>query len=605
LPLALIILPLAQQLLRGNQAVWIPSPDVVGFSPDALGYFLPSVDNPLIRATPLAPFVVKVVPYQYSFLIYAGWVPMLLALIGGWSQPAKNRAWAILAIGGAILALGPLLKAGGDYVRVIIGQESYRVVMPYAIIMNWPFIQWSRTPGRLTVLVMLAMAVLATLGLQRLLKRLPAGRWAWLVVGLVTAGTTVEYWVRFPFPSYPASYPAVVKSLRAASDRLAVLQVPINSYQDNQRALYWQTVHQHPLVGGRVYRDDADANRQYNFYGQLLLEPGSQTVVNTRLQALASGGVGWVLYDAAADPGGEVGALLKARLGPPLAEDHDSALYQLSVKALGPGSSFWETSANWEPPAGGASGQHFCREGEMGLMAANTMVAQLAFDARPAAEPRRLTVVVNHQTIGRYLVGDEAAFYSQPVTLTQGYNAVELVDEGPLAASQGAQVALALCTPAGQAAFTWSPAISNLAVHPSETPAAAPIATFGSEVQLTSLSMAHQAHPGETLPVHVVLRVVAPVNDDLTLFVHVLDANNRLAAQIDAPPLGDSYPTSRWQPGEVVATSLRLTLPSDLTGGDYQLGLGVYRQADLQRLEVTGADAPDGMLRLGVLKVTP
>jgi hypothetical protein len=479
------------------------------------------------------------------------------------------------------------------------------VVMPYAFIMNWPFIQWSRTPGRLTVLVMLSVSVLATLGLQRLLKGLPRGRWAWLVVGVVVATTTVEYWVRFPFPSFAATIPAAPQALRALSGQEAVLQVPINTYQDNQRALFWQTVHQHPLVGGRVYRDDADVARQYNFYRQLLLEPGSQAVVNTRLQALASGGVSWVLYDATADSNREVGTLLRARLGTPLAEDADSALYELSVSPLGPGGLVWDKTANWETPASSALSERFCEQGEIGLMAANAMSSQLTFHAQPAAEPRRLMVLINHQTAGRYVVGDEGTFQTQPFTLTQGYNTFEFVDEGALVASQGGPASSAVCTPAGQAAFTWSPALSDLAFNPAATAPAAPVATFGSALQLTGISLDRRARAGETLPVHAILQAIAPVNDDLTLFVHVVNANNQIVAQVDAPPLGDAYPTSHWQPGEVVATRLRLTLPGDLPAANYRLDFGVYRQADLQRLEVTGAEAPDNILGLGRLEISP
>ncbi len=602
-PMALLMLPLAQQMLRGSGAVWTASPDVAGFSPDALGFFVPSVDNPLIRSTPVAQLALKVMPYQYSFLIYAGWLPMLLAVMGGWSLPARSRPWVVLAIGGAILALGPLLKLGGDYARVTIAGETYRVVMPYALIMNWPFVEWSRTPGRLTVLVMLAVSVLATLGLQRLLKNLPKGRWALLVVGVIAAATTVEYWVRFPFPSFTANLPASLNSLRAASDGQAALQVPVNSYQDNQRALYWQTVHQHPLIGGRVYRDDADANRQYDFYRLVLLGSEPERHVGQGLAALTSAGIGWVIYDATADPHGEVGALLKTRLGHPLAEDRDSALYKISAPPLPADTLLWLRGANWEASSGGNPPRRFCQRGEIGVLAANAMNKRLTFWVQPAPEPRRLTMLLNHQPVGRYVVGDQASFQTPPLALSRGFNFLEYVDEGPPSPVAGASASSAVCTPAGQPAATWGPAISDPSFDMPDLSANTPMATFGSTLQLIGLSGVGLYHPGESLTLHMVWQTTAPLNEDVTVFVHVLDANGQLVAQVDAPPLGETYPTSRWQPGEIIATRLTLTLPADLPVGDYQLGLGVYRQSDLQRLEITGAEGPDNMLRAGQLSV--
>jgi hypothetical protein len=607
LPLALLALPLAQQLLRGNQAVWTSSPDVVGFSPDALGFLVPSVDNPLVRSTPLAPFALKVMPYQYSFLIYAGWLPLLLAFIGGWTQRAKSRPWVVLAIGGAILALGPLLKIGGDYARVPIAGEAYRVVMPYAFIMNWPFIQWSRTPGRLTVLVMLAVSVLATLGLQRLLKRLPQGRWTLLVVGVIAAATTMEYWVRFPFPSFSAAVPASVTALRAATEAQAVLQVPINGYQDNERALYWQTVHQHALVGGRVYRDEADASQQYAFYRQLLLGTDPQIRLDQRLSAFTSAGIGWVLYDAAADPTGEVGALLKTRLGAPQAEDGGSALYKLTAPPLAVGSLLWQRGANWEANGVDASPRRFCQRGEIGVMAASATTTRLTLAMLPAPEPRRLTIRLNHQVVGGYVVGDEASLQTGPLALRPGFNQLEIVDEGSLTPAAGASASSTECTAAGEpiGKATWGPALSDPQFDASDLSAVVPVATFGSALQLVHFSADRQAHPGEAITLHMVWQATEPLNEDLTVFAHVLDANHQLVAQMDAPPLGDAYPTSRWQPGEGVATRLTLTLPAGFPTGDYQLALGVYRQSDLQRLEITDAVASDNELGVGQLSVVP
>jgi hypothetical protein len=70
---------------------------------------------------------------------------------------------------------------------------------------------------------------------------------------------------------------------------------------------------------------------------------------------------------------------------------------------------------------------------------------------------------------------------------------------------------------------------------------------------------------------------------DYTVFVHSLDAEGRLIGQADGPPVAGHYPTSRWQPGEIVQDS-RVVPP----GNRYLVGL--YDAATGERLPAYGTD---------------
>jgi hypothetical protein len=63
--------------------------------------------------------------------------------------------------------------------------------------------------------------------------------------------------------------------------------------------------------------------------------------------------------------------------------------------------------------------------------------------------------------------------------------------------------------------------------------------------------------------------------EDLTHFVHLEDADGAIVAQHDGMPRHNSYPTSQWVAGEIVADSLRIDL-SPLEAGDYTLYVGLY-----------------------------
>lgn len=62
---------------------------------------------------------------------------------------------------------------------------------------------------------------------------------------------------------------------------------------------------------------------------------------------------------------------------------------------------------------------------------------------------------------------------------------------------------------------------------------------------------------------------------DRTVFIHLLDAEGRPVATADGPPAAGQYPTSLWQPGDMVPDTRSLSL-SDIAAGSYRLAVGWY-----------------------------
>jgi len=59
-------------------------------------------------------------------------------------------------------------------------------------------------------------------------------------------------------------------------------------------------------------------------------------------------------------------------------------------------------------------------------------------------------------------------------------------------------------------------------------------------------------HPGDRVPLTLVWRVLASTEQDYSLFVHVVTDEGKRVGQLDTYHGGGSYPTSLWQPGEVI-----------------------------------------------------
>jgi 4-amino-4-deoxy-L-arabinose transferase-like glycosyltransferase len=95
----------------------------------------------------------------------------------------------------------------------------------------------------------------------------------------------------------------------------------------------------------------------------------------------------------------------------------------------------------------------------------------------------------------------------------------------------------------------------------------------------------------------------APVGEDYTIFVHLVDGQNRTVAQADHQVFDGLYPTSSWQRGEVIQDRFWLTVPPDVKPGEYRLRAGMYDAATLRRLPLAGDSVADDAINLGLLTV--
>lgn len=102
--------------------------------------------------------------------------------------------------------------------------------------------------------------------------------------------------------------------------------------------------------------------------------------------------------------------------------------------------------------------------------------------------------------------------------------------------------------------------------------------TFGNAIVLSGYNLRSISPLDMTL----VWDQIAPVSLDYTVFVHVLDFDHRIVAQLDRQPLGGAYPTSLWGKGERVYDPYTLQVPMT----SVYIELGLYRPDSGVRLPV-------------------
>jgi hypothetical protein len=96
--------------------------------------------------------------------------------------------------------------------------------------------------------------------------------------------------------------------------------------------------------------------------------------------------------------------------------------------------------------------------------------------------------------------------------------------------------------------------------------------------------------PGGTVRVVLYWEAVKRMDEDYTVFVHLVDQSGRIWGQKDNQPQGGFYPTSFWEEGEVVRDEYEFSIDPDASPGPYQIEAGMYVLATGQRLPVVDDD---------------
>jgi len=135
-----------------------------------------------------------------------------------------------------------------------------------------------------------------------------------------------------------------------------------------------------------------------------------------------------------------------------------------------------------------------------------------------------------------------------------------------------------------------------------------PMATYGDRIELARSQVEGIVQPGATLEMRLVWRCRAALDQDYTVFVHLLDEDGHILAQADGPPVSGRYPTSLWSPREQVPDIRRLEIPASADAGSLRLAVGWYLLGTGERLpahDASGEPLPNAQLLIPVSPSAP
>jgi hypothetical protein len=128
---------------------------------------------------------------------------------------------------------------------------------------------------------------------------------------------------------------------------------------------------------------------------------------------------------------------------------------------------------------------------------------------------------------------------------------------------------------------------------------------LGQRIRFLGYDLHHSpSKPGGQVYLTLYWQALAKIEEDYTVFTHLLDSEGRLHAQKDNPPVSGLLPTSAWEVGEFIQDRYIIPLAPDVPPGEYQLEIGMYQLETEQRLEVHGGPEGEGdRILLGKIEV--
>lgn len=155
---------------------------------------------------------------------------------------------------------------------------------------------------------------------------------------------------------------------------------------------------------------------------------------------------------------------------------------------------------------------------------------------------------------------------------------------------------LPACDAQGRA-ISPSPDIARVRIAPLKAASYQPQKELNINLENKVMLIGYDAAPqvpsaGETWEVALYWKPLAPLTQDYTVFVHLVNEAGETIAYFDQQPLGGDYPTRFWQVGESIKDVHRLSLPDDLPAGEYHLDVGLYLLESGERLFVADTTPP-------------
>ncbi len=130
-------------------------------------------------------------------------------------------------------------------------------------------------------------------------------------------------------------------------------------------------------------------------------------------------------------------------------------------------------------------------------------------------------------------------------------------------------------------------------------------ANLGDKVSLLGYNLESGFRPGDSIQLTLFWQTLDEMEEEYTVFTHLVDEQGTLWGQKDNQPVDGFYPTTKWEAGEIVRDQYDLTISPEIPLGQYKIEVGMYLVETGERLSVLSDDgaAQGDRVMLGPIEV--
>jgi hypothetical protein len=130
-------------------------------------------------------------------------------------------------------------------------------------------------------------------------------------------------------------------------------------------------------------------------------------------------------------------------------------------------------------------------------------------------------------------------------------------------------------------------------------------AELDGQVRFLGYNLEGDFRPGGDLHLTLFWQALTEMDENYTVFTHLIDGRGGIWGQKDNQPVDGFYPTGGWTAGEIVRDQYDLTISPETSPGLYRTAVGMYRAETGERLTVgrDGILPPDDKIVLGEFAV--
>lgn len=246
----LLLLPLAAAAMR--QEAMVTDADLTKYraeqteyAADLAAYTVPQLLHPLWGRQVSAWLVEHPLGAPTEGRVGLGLTVLALAAVALAARRPGVGLWGGIGLAGLLLSLGPWPRVGG----LVLGAPG-----PFTLLADVPLVGLMRTPARFAVLVALAAAVLAGIGLA-VVTAAARRRWGPRAAGATAIGLTTLLLFEAlptPFPSIAPLPPDLAEQVAIVARDGAVLELPYLA--DDSPRMFFQVLHERPITSGYLAR---------------------------------------------------------------------------------------------------------------------------------------------------------------------------------------------------------------------------------------------------------------------------------------------------------------------------------------------------------------